>query len=85
MKKKQLFLSAAATGLMLGISACATAKNHDMQNKTPGKCHGVNSCKGTGACGGKNHSCAGYNTCKGKGWLKMTKKECKKKGGTFES
>jgi len=49
-----------------------------------GACYGVNACKGKGACSGKTNSCAGQNTCAGKGWLKITKKECKTKKGTFK-
>lgn len=50
-----------------------------------GECHGVNECKGKGACGsGDNHACAGQNTCKGLGWLSLTKAECDAKGGTFK-
>jgi hypothetical protein len=31
--------------------------------------------------GGKVH-CQGVNACKGKGWVEMTDKKCKDKGGT---
>lgn len=41
-------------------------------------CYGINKCKGTGECGGKNHGCAGENECKGKGWLKIDKEKCLK-------
>jgi hypothetical protein len=50
-----------------------------------GECHGVNSCKGKGECGGKGHSCAGKNSCKGKGWVKATKEECAQKHGKFKA
>ena len=49
------------------------------------KCTGINSCKGTGACGAADgsHACAGKNECKGKGWVKVkSDKECTDKGGT---
>lgn len=50
-----------------------------------GECHGVNECKGKGACGGGgNHDCAGQNTCKGLGWISLTQPECAAKGGTFK-
>lgn len=45
------------------------------------KCSGINSCKGTGACGGASNSCAGQNSCKGKGWVKASKADCDAKGG----
>lgn len=46
------------------------------------KCLGVNECKGTSQCGVPGeHSCHGANSCKGKGWIKMSEKDCKEKGG----
>ncbi len=45
------------------------------------KCSGINSCKGTGACGGATHACAGQNNCKGQGWIKTSKADCEAKGG----
>ncbi len=86
---KTLLLGAALAGLTM--TSCAST------NQTPKAetvmCHGVNSCKGHGQCGGKvdacsgkngceaKLSCAGKNSCKGKGLVKMSKKECKDKGG----
>lgn len=50
-----------------------------------GECHGVNECKGKGACGnGADSACAGQNTCKGLGWLSLTRAECDAKRGTFK-
>ena len=49
-----------------------------------GECHGINACKGKGACGGPGYSCAGNNACKGKGWISMTEADCKIKKGTFK-
>jgi len=47
------------------------------------KCLGVNECKGTSECGVPDgHSCHGANGCKGKGWIKLSEKDCKDKGGT---
>ena len=48
------------------------------------QCHGINACKGKGACNGPDHACAGKNSCKGKGWIETTEKECKAKGGRVE-
>ena len=76
--KKSVLLASAAAGLLaagtLLVPTAALAEDVE--------CHGVNSCKGTGQCGGKGHSCAGQNTCKGQGWVKMDKDACLKKGGT---
>ena len=45
------------------------------------KCSGVNECKGKSACNTADNACAGQNSCKGKGWIKLSAKECKDKGG----
>jgi hypothetical protein len=63
-----MFMAAAATPAL----AADSAKVH---------CQGVNSCKGKSACNSATNSCAGQNSCKGKGWIEMTEKECKAKGG----
>ena len=60
-----------AAGAPLAASA-ADAKVH---------CQGVNSCKGKSACATATSGCSGQNSCKGKGWIEMTEKECKAKGG----
>jgi hypothetical protein len=84
--RKELLLAAALTGLMTVAhaedkkAAPAVAKK-----EVKGECSGVNSCKGTGECGGKDHSCAGKNTCKGQGWVTKTEKECKELKGTWSS
>lgn len=82
MNGKSLLIGAALTGMIAGISGCTS--NSSNTTEKLGQCHGINSCKGTGACGGKNHSCAGQNSCKGKGWLKKTEGDCKDLDGTFK-
>jgi uncharacterized membrane protein len=65
-----------ASGITLAAeqgSKAAHAKVH---------CAGVNSCKGQTACKSATNACKGQNSCKGQGWLPMSKKECKAKGGT---
>jgi uncharacterized membrane protein len=73
-------LTAAVAGLLtvgtLGLAATARAAEADKV-----KCHGVNSCKGTGACSGAGHGCAGKNACKGQGFVEMSKDDCIKQGG----
>ncbi len=87
--KKSILVSAAIGGLIFA-AACTNNKSasKSMQEgdaqAMKGECHGINECKGTGACGGADTSCAGTNTCKGKGWVAMTESECKEKGGTFK-
>jgi len=87
MNTKNLLLSAAALGLMVTVSGCASSGSGDSTSDSMamGECHGVNSCKGTGDCGGKGYSCAGKNSCKGKGWLKMSKVDCVAKSGKFSA
>lgn len=85
---KTTLISAAALGLLLsaqnGFSADTTAKTEPAKKEAVmGECHGVNTCKGQGKCGGQNHECAGKNTCKGQGWVEMTEKACKAKKGKW--
>ena len=70
-----LALATAAAGLFAtaGITA-AYAGKHEGEAKV--KCEGVNSCKGTSACGTASSACKGQNSCKGKGWMYMSKAEC---------
>jgi hypothetical protein len=74
MDTKNLLLTAAMTGIMLGGSALASDSGKTTTDTV--HCQGVNSCKATGDCGGKTHGCAGSNECKGKGWKKMSQKDC---------
>lgn len=83
MKKSGLFFTAAVGGLMFAAT-CSPQAEKPMAEAVKGECHGINSCKGQGACGGKDHSCAGQNACKGQGWLKMTEEECNAQKGTFK-
>ena len=93
MNKRNLVLAATALA-GLALTGCSTMANDSAgQASETVMCHGVNSCKGHGQCGGKvdacsgkngcesTLSCAGKNSCKGKGLLKMSKKDCKSKGG----
>jgi uncharacterized membrane protein len=81
-KTANLFVGAAIAGI---LSASGAGMLNAKPAEAKGECHGVNACKGKGACGGKEgHSCAGQNSCKGKGWLSLTEKDCKTKGGEFK-
>lgn len=86
--KQVLFVGAALAGLLLANGCAHNKKQESTEPSTEvatGECHGINSCKGKGDCGGKGYSCAGKNACKGKGWLKMTQADCAKKGGKFKA
>jgi len=74
--------SAAATLLLSGVNTASAASHEKAAAPAEVKCSGINSCKGTGACGTATHACAGQNSCKGQGWVKTTAEECAAKGGT---
>ncbi len=81
-------ITAAFVGLALShIAHSEEAKKTHESPKKPdkGECHGINSCKGKGECGGPGWDCAGNNTCKGQGWISTTAADCKKKGGKFKA
>jgi len=78
---------AVATLVLAGAGADPKAKEKaEPTSKDTDKveCHGINSCKGKGECGGPGYECAGNNSCKGQGWLTKTKAECLKAGGKFK-
>ncbi|HLW74879.1 MAG TPA: hypothetical protein VKT74_07420 [Gammaproteobacteria bacterium] len=56
----------------------------DQPGSTPGKCFGVNTCKGKSSCQSAGHSCKGQNSCKGKGFVIISKDACEQIGGKFE-
>ena len=74
----RILLGAAIVGMMSGAVVVSTPAQADTV-----KCYGVNECKGKTACHTSLNECKGQNACKGKGYLEMTKKECKKKGGSL--
>ena len=75
----RVLLASAAAGLMtLAVAASPGDARAEEGGGEPAKvkCYGINSCKGTGECGGKGHACAGKNACKGQGWVYKDKDEC---------
>lgn len=92
LNKKSFLVLAAMSGLLVAAQGCAHKKDGagrgrggDQGEEFKGECHGVNSCKGKGDCGGKGYACAGKNACKGKGWKKLAKKECMSSGGKYKA
>lgn len=71
---RRVLVASAAAGLFMAASLGAPSVAH--AEEVP--CYGINKCKGTGECGGKEHSCAGENECAGKGWIKIEKEKCLK-------
>jgi uncharacterized membrane protein len=57
----------------------------DTAGSTPGKCYGVNACKGKSSCKASGHGCKSQNACKGKGFVVVTKDTCEQIGGRFEA
>lgn len=72
------------TALAADAKAKSKAKVTEPKPTDKGECHGVNSCKGKGECGGPGWDCAGNNTCKGQGWITTTAADCKKQAGKFK-
>ena len=79
MKAKTVLLTAALAGVTMAASGCANKQ----AEANSGQCHGVNTCKGQGECGGKTHDCGGKNECKGNGWVTSSADDCETKGGEF--
>ncbi|MCB1315963.1 MAG: hypothetical protein KDK27_08420 [Leptospiraceae bacterium] len=81
MKKNGILIGVALSSMLLA-GGCASGNNSGSSADMV-ECHGVNACKGQGACGGAGHECAGMNACKGQGFLKLSAAECEEKGGTI--
>ena len=82
---KRTLLMGTALAALVAAAGCGGKTGTKGGEMAEGECHGVNACKGQGACGGAGHECAGQNSCKGKGWVKKTAAECKSMGGTFKA
>jgi len=86
-KISKALMTAALGGLVLAAAISVASAEEGTPAPAAGdkmgECHGINACKGTGACHGAGNSCAGKNACKGQGWVKATKAECEAKGGKF--
>lgn len=79
--KKKAILAASVAGI-LAITGFASTSTLLAAEEAKVMCSGINSCKGTGECGGKGHGCAGKNACKGEGWVSVKDAaECTEKGG----
>ncbi len=80
MSKNGKLVVAALAGLFAATAPLAAHAGDEKGDKKV-HCTGINSCKGTGSCAGAKNGCAGKNGCKGEGWVEVTEKECKDKGG----
>ena len=74
----------AGAAALLAIATLGIANpSHAADTEQPGRCYGVNSCKGEGACATAKNDCKGHNQCKGQGVVLKTPTECKALGGTL--
>jgi hypothetical protein len=71
-------IAMAAAGLFMSGAVVAPATAAD---DTKVQCIGVNACKGKSECATDKNGCATQNQCKGQGWLTLTEKECRTRGG----
>jgi hypothetical protein len=75
---------AGAAALLALASLGASQASFAADNKeAPGRCYGVNSCKGESLCATAKNDCKGLNECKGQGVVVKTPTECKALGGTL--
>lgn len=77
LKTGAMIAAGAAVLVMAGFANAA-----DKADEAKVHCYGVNSCKGTSDCKTAENACKGQNVCKGHGFLALSTKECKAKGGT---
>lgn len=83
-------ISIATTAALLALSALSQADAADTgtasgaaAQEQPGRCYGINTCKGTSLCATAKNDCKGLNSCKGEGMLVRTKTACLAAGGTL--
>ncbi|CDG85944.1 BufA2 family periplasmic bufferin-type metallophore [Janthinobacterium agaricidamnosum] len=76
-------LAAAAALIAMASATIAAPAAHAADKEQPGRCYGVNTCKGTSLCATAKNDCKGLNTCKGEGVIVKTKTECLAAGGTL--
>jgi uncharacterized membrane protein len=74
---------AAAAALIALASASIASPASAAASDQPGRCYGVNSCKGQGLCATAKNDCKGQNTCKGKGVIVKPASACLAAGGTL--
>ena len=77
-------LNAFALATLAATLFATAAPAADQPGSTPGKCFGVNACKGKSSCKSPGHSCKSQNACKGQGFVTVTKDTCDQIGGRFE-
>ncbi|KQV55497.1 MULTISPECIES: hypothetical protein [unclassified Duganella] len=74
---------AGAAALIALASLSAPSFAAEKVKEEPGRCYGINTCKGTSLCATAKNDCKGLNQCKGTGVLVKTPTECKALGGSL--
>jgi hypothetical protein len=84
-KSRNSFAAAAAIVALALASVHGTAHAADQgsQKEQPGRCYGINGCKGQSLCATAKHDCKGLNDCKGQGVSVATPSACAAAGGTL--
>ncbi|PTL83382.1 hypothetical protein [Vitiosangium sp. GDMCC 1.1324] len=75
--------AALATLAVASIGSPVSAADKAPAKEQPGRCYGINTCKGSSLCATAKNDCKGLNSCKGQGVLVKTPSECKAAGGTL--
>lgn len=73
-------MSIAAAGVFYGLYKSVDAYIPEAEEGEIA-CWGINSCKGTTACGTAYNACTSQNECRGKGYIYVSEKECFAQGG----
>ena len=82
--KSRASLAGAAALIALATAALSTPSfAAEKVKEEPGRCYGINTCKGTSLCATAKNDCKGLNTCKGQGVVVKTKSACVAEGGTL--
>ena len=74
---------AGAAALLALTSVSLTVQAQTAPKEQPGRCYGINTCKGTSLCATAKNDCKGLNNCKAEGVIVKTPTECKALGGTL--
>jgi uncharacterized membrane protein len=74
---------AGAAALLALATFSMSAPSFAAEKEQPGRCYGINNCKGESLCATAKNDCKGLNECKGKGVLVKTPTECKALGGSL--
>ena len=81
--KSRVSIATTAALIALASFSIASPASAAAEKEQPGRCYGINTCKGTSLCATAKNDCKGLNSCKGEGVLVRTKTACLAAGGTL--